>query len=92
MAAEQKVTIRVRPSGWLVPYFEKDQFLIRTPKDIKKALAEIRKEVGGHAQASIPEGGMMIFINGKNARSLMQQGYLLRDDDEVTLVPVVAGG
>jgi molybdopterin converting factor small subunit len=55
-------------------------------------LDEIIKEVWAHAQASIPEGGMMIFINGKNANSLIKQGYLLRDDDEVTLVPVVAGG
>jgi molybdopterin converting factor small subunit len=92
MEPEKKVTIRVRPSGWLVPYFDKDRFLIRTPKDIKKALAEIKKGIWGHAQASIPEGGLMIFINGKNANSLIKQGYLLGDDDEVTLVPVVAGG
>jgi molybdopterin converting factor small subunit len=92
MEAEKKVSIRVRPSGWLVPHFNGDQLLIRTPKDIKKALDEIIKEVWAHAQASIPEGGMMIFINGKNANSLIKQGYLLRDDDEVTLVPVVAGG
>ena len=92
MEAEKKVTIRVRPSGWLVSYFDKDQILIRTPKDIKKALAEIRKAIWGQAQASIPEGGMLIFINGKKAHSLMNQGYLLRDGDEVMLVPMVAGG
>ena len=92
MEAEKKVKIRVRPSGWLVSYFDKDQFLIRTCKDIKEALAEIREAVWDHAQASIPEGGMLIFINGKAAKSLMSQGYLLRDGDEVTLVPMVAGG
>ena len=92
MEAEKKVTIRVRPAGWLVSYFDKDQFLIRTCTDIKKALAEIREAVWGHAQASIPEGGMLIFINGKTAQSLMKQGYLLRDGDEVMLVPMVAGG
>ena len=92
MEAEKKVTIRVLPSGWLVSYFDKDQLLIRTPRDIKKALTEIRKEVWSQAQGSIPEGGMQIFINGKNAKYLMKQEYLLRDDDEVTLVPMVAGG
>jgi molybdopterin converting factor small subunit len=92
MEAEKKVTIWVRPSGWLVSYFDKDQILIRTPKDIKMALAEIRKAVWGQAKSSIPEGGMLIFINGKKAHSLMKQGYLLVDGDEVMLVPMVAGG
>ena len=92
MEAEKKVTIRVRPSGWLVSYFDKDQLLIRTPKDIKYALAEIRKAVWNQAQNPIPEGGMLILINGKNVKFLMKQGYLLRDGDEVTLVPMVAGG
>jgi molybdopterin converting factor small subunit len=92
MEAEEKVTITVRPSGWLVSYFDKDQLLIRTRKDIKKALPEIRKAVWDQAQSSIPEGGMLIFINGKNPKSLMKQGYLLCNGDEVTLVPMVAGG
>ena len=92
MEAEKKVTIRVHPSGWLVSYFDKDQLLIRTPKDVKNALAEIRKAVWDQAQSPIPEGGMLILINGKNAKFLIKQGYLLRDGDEVTLVPVVAGG
>lgn len=35
---------------------------------------------------------MLVFINGKNAKSLMKQEYLLREGDEVTLVPMVAGG
>jgi molybdopterin converting factor small subunit len=92
MEAEKKVTIRVRPSGWLVSYFDKDQLLIRTRKDIKTAMVEIRKTVWSQAQSSIPEGGMLIFINGENVKSLMKQGYLLRDGDVVTLVPMVAGG
>ena len=92
MEAEKKVTIRVRPSGWLVSYFDKDQLLIRTCKDIKTAMVEIRKAVWSQAQSPIPEGGMLILINGKNAKFLIKQGYLLRDGDEVTLVPVVAGG
>ena len=92
MEDEIKVTIRVRPSGWLVSYFDKDQLLIRTRNDIKSALVEIRKAVWSQAQSPIPEGGMLILINGKNAKSLMKQGYLLRDGDEVTLVPMVAGG
>jgi molybdopterin converting factor small subunit len=92
MEAEKKVTIRVRPSGWLVSYFDKDQLLIRSPKDIKTALVEIRKAVWSEAQSSIPKGGMLILINGKTAKSLMKQGYLLNDGDEVTLVPMVAGG
>lgn len=50
MAAEKKITIRVCPSGWLASYFDKDQLLIRTPRDIKKTLTEIRKEVWGQAQ------------------------------------------
>jgi len=92
MEAESKVTVRVRPSGWLLSHFNHDQLLISTPKDIKTALAEITKEVYSHAKTSIPKGGMLIIINGRSARSLMNQGYLLREGDEVTLVPVVAGG
>ena len=92
MEAEKKVTIRVRPSGWLVSYFDKDQLLIRTRKDIKTAMVEIKKAVWSQAQSSIPEGGMLIFINGENVKSLMKQGYLLRDGDVVTVVPMVAGG
>jgi molybdopterin converting factor small subunit len=92
MEDEKKVTISVRPSGWLGSYFDNDQLLIRTRKDIKSALVEIREAVLSQAQSSIPEGGMLILINGKNAKFLMKQGYLLRDGDEVTLVPMVAGG
>ena len=66
MEAEKKVTIRVRPSGWLVSYFDKDQLLIRTRKDIETAMVEIRKAAWSQAQSSIPEGGMLILINGKN--------------------------
>jgi molybdopterin converting factor small subunit len=92
MEAGKEVTIRVCPSGWLISYFDKDQLFIRTPRDIEKALEKIRKEIWDHAQSSIPKGGMLILINGKNANSLMRQDYLLCDGDEVTLVPVVAGG
>ena len=92
MEADKKVKIRVRPSGWLVSHFNKDQLIIHTRKDIKSALVDIRETVWSLAQSSIPEGGMLILINGKNAKSLMKQGYLLRDGDEVALVPMVAGG
>ena len=65
---------------------------VTTTQRLAEALPDIMSQVVSRASSPIPKGGMSVLVNGTRAQGLVQQGYLLRDGDEITLVPVVAGG
>jgi molybdopterin converting factor small subunit len=92
MATPEQVTITVSFSGWLSAYFEPGSLHISAKPRLADALPDVIDRVMRQAHSPIPQGGMHVFINGVVAQKLIKEDYLLRDGDEVTLVPVVAGG
>jgi len=87
-----KVAVRVVLSGWLSSYFDGNRLIVSTTPRLADALPDIVRQVMDRARSPVPSGGMSILINGVQAQVLAQQGYVLQTDDELTLVPVVAGG
>jgi molybdopterin converting factor small subunit len=92
MGTAERVTITVSFSGWLARYFADSQISISTTPRLQEALPDMLEQVLPQAQSPIPQGGMHILVNGMVAQKLIQENYSLRDGDEVTFVPVVAGG
>jgi molybdopterin converting factor small subunit len=86
------VTVNVSLSGWLSSYFDEKTLTVTTTQWLADALPDIIRQVVSRARSPIPKGGMSVLVNGTRTQGLVQQGYLLRDGDEITLVPVVAGG
>ena len=88
-----KVIVTVVLSGWLAGYFDRPRMEVRTSMRIDEALTDIREQVMARATRPIPQGGMHILVNGVHAQILTgDPGYALRDGDEISFVPVVAGG
>ena len=92
MAAADAVTVRIRLSGWLSSYFDTSAFTLQTTPALESAIPDVLRQVAGRAHSPIPNGGMHILVNGTQAQTLVAGGYVLKSDDEITLVPVVAGG
>jgi molybdopterin converting factor small subunit len=44
------------------------------------------------ALTPIPQGGLMVTINGQNVNKLDRRYFQLKENDVITLIPVVAGG
>ena len=92
MNPSDSVTIRIRLSGWLSSYFDEAAFALQTTPSLREAIPDLLGQVADLAHSPIPDGGMHILVNGAPAQSLVANSYTLRPDDEITLVPVVAGG
>ncbi len=92
MASADQVTVRIRLSGWLSSYFDTPAFTLRTVPALGTAIPDILAQVSSRAHSPIPNGGMHILVNGTQAQTLVAGGYALEPGDEITLVPVVAGG
>jgi molybdopterin converting factor small subunit len=86
------VSVTVRLSGWLASYFSAAEMQCVTRPEIDKAMPDLISKVMVQSSTPVPQGGLMITINGQNVKKLDQNHYLLKDDDIVTLIPVVAGG
>ena len=86
------VSVTVRLSGWLASYFPAVEMECLTHPEVDKALPDLISKVMAQSRTSVPQGGLMITINGQNVKKLDQARYLLKDHDIVTLIPVVAGG
>lgn len=92
MMASEQVKVHVLLSGWLSSYFEGDRLVVSASPRLAEALPGIVSQVMAQARSPVPKGGMSILVNGAQAQILIQQGYVLKGGDEITLVPVVAGG
>jgi molybdopterin converting factor small subunit len=86
------VSVTVRLSGWLASYFPVDVMELATHSELDKALPDLISKVMAQSRTPVPQGGLMITINGQNVKKLDSAHYLLKDNDVVTLIPVVAGG
>jgi len=86
------VSITVKFSGWLASYFPAAEMECWTHPEIDKALPDLISKVMAQSRAPVPQGGLMITINGQNVKKLDRNGYLIKEHDIVTLIPVVAGG
>ena len=86
------VSVTVRLSGWLASYFPAAEMECLTYCEIDKALPDLISKVMAQSRTPVPQGGLMITINGQHAKRLQQNQRLLKAHDVVTLIPVVAGG
>jgi|GEM_PF-4286940 len=92
MEPAESVSVRVSLSGWLSSYFEAQTMTMTLTPRLQDALPELLEQIHLRAKSPLPNGGMHILVNGVQARKLVQENYVLRAGDQITLVPVVAGG
>ena len=92
MVSADQVVVRIRLSGWLSSYFDTPTFTLQTAPALDSAIPDVLAQIAARAHSPIPNGGMHILVNGTPAQTLVAGGYVLKPDDEITLVPVVAGG
>ena len=88
----ETVTVSIRLYGWLATYFPASEITVTTVRDIGTALPQIISDVMKKSHSDVPDGGMMIMVNDRNAQRLIKQKYQLRNDDIISFIPVVAGG
>lgn len=92
MEPSNSVPVCVVLSGWLSSYFEAQTMTLTLSPRLQDALPELLEQIQLRAKSSLPNGGMHVLINGVQARKLAQENYVLREGDQIMLVPVVAGG
>ncbi|UCE53876.1 MAG: MoaD/ThiS family protein [Desulfobacterales bacterium] len=52
----------------------------------------IKKEMASRALEALPQGGVMMMIGNKSVNALIRDNYRLQNGDEISIIPVVAGG
>lgn len=92
MEATNDIEVKVFLSGWLASYFDQNTMIVTTKSRLSEAVPDMVKQVTEMAHSSLPNGGMHVLVNGVQARTLIAEDYALQPGDEVTFVPVVAGG
>lgn len=76
----EEITIKIRVIGTLIR-FSKNQGCVKIKRGLN--IRSLLSEIG------IPEKNvMLIIVNGEQ----VDKNYILSDDDEVILYPVIAGG
>ena len=88
----ETVTVSIRLYGWLATYFPADEITVTTVRDIGTGLPQIISDVMKKSHSDVPDGGMMIMVNDRNAQELIKQKYQFRNHDIISFMPVVAGG
>jgi molybdopterin converting factor small subunit len=87
-----KVWVTVKLSGWLATYFPATDIQFLAARELDKALPELMAGVMAQALTPIPQGGLMVTINGQNVNKLDRSCFQLKENDVISLIPVVAGG
>ena len=87
-----KICVTVKLSGWLASYFPANEMELLTDQKLDNALSELVAGVMAQALTPVPQGGLMITINGQNVNKLDRSRFRLKGHDVVTVIPVVAGG
>lgn len=65
--------------------------------DIKELIADLEKKFPGIKERLCDEGGSLrrfinIYVNEEDIRFLQRDATLLKDGDEVSIIPAIAGG
>lgn len=68
-----------------------------TGKTVKEALADIEKQFGGIRERLYDEAGSLrrfinIYVNDEDIRFLQGEETVLKEGDEISIVPAIAGG
>ena len=92
METTGNIEVKVFLSGWLASYFDQNTVTVSTKSRLSEAVPDMVKQVTDLAHSSLPNGGMHVLVNGVQVRTLIAEDYVLQPGDEVTFVPVVAGG
>lgn len=66
-------------------------------KDVKELIADLEKSFPGIKDRLCDEKGVLrrfinIYINEEDIRFLQRESTLLKDGDEVSIIPAIAGG
>jgi molybdopterin converting factor small subunit len=85
-----KVTVEI--SGWLKSYFAENSMSAVSASPLPEAIGEVIDQIFRRVISTVPQGGMMVTINGSLANNLIEKGYRLQDGDRLCLIPIVAGG
>lgn len=92
MTIEGGVKVTVEISGWLKSYFAESSMSAVIASPLPEAIGEVIDQIFRRAISTVPQGGMMVTINGSLANNLIERGYRLQDGDRICLIPIVAGG
>jgi len=86
------VKVSVEISGWLKSYFAESSMCAVTASPLPEAIEEVIDQIFQRAISTVPQGGIMVTINGSRADKLIKNEYQLQDGDRFCLIPIVAGG
>jgi molybdopterin converting factor small subunit len=59
---------------------------------LERALTVIKKEMVSRVLEALPQGGVMMMIGNKSVNALIGDNYRLQNGDEISIIPIVAGG
>jgi molybdopterin converting factor small subunit len=59
---------------------------------LERALTVIKKEMVSRALEALPQGGVMMMLGNKSVNALIGDNYRLQNGDEISIIPIVAGG
>jgi molybdopterin converting factor small subunit len=60
--------------------------------NLERALTVIKKEMVSRVLEALPQGGVMMMIGNKSVNALIGDNYRLQNGDEISIIPIVAGG
>lgn len=68
-----------------------------TGNTVKEVLADLEKQFGGMRERLYDEAGSLrrfinIYVNEEDIRFLQGEGTALKEGDEISIVPAIAGG
>jgi molybdopterin converting factor small subunit len=59
---------------------------------LERALTVIKKEMVSRALEALPQGGVIMMLGNKSVNALIGDNYRLQNGDEISIIPIVAGG
>jgi sulfur-carrier protein len=76
---------------------EKERRIDDRPGDLRELLTQLAERYGRPFRRAVLDGDalhgqIIILVNGRNVRHLQLLDTPLRDDDEVSIFPMIAGG
>jgi molybdopterin synthase sulfur carrier subunit len=76
---------------------EKERRIDGRPCDLRELLTQLAERYGRPFRRAVFDGDalhgqIIILVNGRNVRHLQLLDTALRDDDEISIFPMIAGG
>ena len=91
------MSVKVRIPTPLRKLTDNEEIVEVDAKTIRDAIAELQSRYPGIKERLLDDGGSVrrfvnVYVNEEDIRFLQDQGTPLKDGDEVSIIPAIAGG